>query len=150
MLFRSVPAVGGQAAAPPAPAEGSALAEGLARLLEILAETDSDFRRLPVFVRPLARSGFRAKTGKALQAWQQEAETLLARVREGRAFDGARLRDDLARLIAYVEGVPAETARFTRDPAVLARVQQRMDGYARDLRALQAALAGDGPDAAAG
>lgn len=126
------------------------LAEGLTRLKEILAETEADFQRLPVFVRPLARSGFRSRTGKPVQAWQQEADALLACVREGRPFDRDRLRADLDRLVAYVEGVPAETARFTRDPAVLAQVQARMDGYARDLRSLQAALTEGGRAAATG
>lgn len=124
--------------------------EGLERLKAILDEIAADFQRLPPFVRPLARSGFRARTGKAIQTWQHESEALLARVRNGRPCDRARLRSDLERLIAYVEGVPAQTARFTRDPAVLAEVQQRMEGYARDLAALQAALAEDNRETASG
>ncbi|MFO7273979.1 MAG: SDR family NAD(P)-dependent oxidoreductase [Bacillota bacterium] len=139
-----------QPAAVCAPAAGpaDALSGGLARLRDILAETAADFQRLPVFVRPLARSGFRAQTGKSVQAWQQEADALLAGVRAGRTLDRARLHADLERLIAYVESVPAETARFTRDAAVLAQVQARMNAYARDLRALQAALREDGRETA--
>jgi NAD(P)-dependent dehydrogenase (short-subunit alcohol dehydrogenase family) len=98
----------------------------LAGLLQaMIVETAAEFERLPVFVRPIARRGFRAKSGHSLQEWQQLAGELAGlqgkpdfTVRLG-ALAGA-----LARLSEYYRGVPAETAKMTRDQVFLAEVRR--------------------------
>jgi len=109
-------------------------------LVALLDETAGDFERLPFFVRPLARAGFKGKAGRSLQAWQQAAKALQRSIEAGEAIDAAQVSQELDRLIGYVRGVPAETTRFARDAAVLREVQERMNGYESDLLALRAAL----------
>jgi len=132
------------AAAAPAPAPSSApprdLLVKVRRLAAILAEMAADFERLPLFVRPLARAGFKRKAGRTIQAWQQAAEALEGRVAAGEPVDAANLRRELDLLIGYVRSVPAETARFTRDAEVLRQTEERMRGYEADLMALCALL----------
>jgi len=91
-----------------------ALAADLAR---ILTETEAEFTRLPIFVRPLARSGFKAKSGKSFMDWRRTAEQLA----QNRAAN-PDLPRQLQKLLAYYQGVPAETARFTKDPATLRQI----------------------------
>lgn len=97
-----------------------------------VAAIEADFSRLPVFVRPLARSGFNNKTGQSLADWQRSAATLseqAQQIHDGDSYERAsfqssytRLRPRLAGLISYHQGVPAETARFSKDPALLREV----------------------------
>ncbi len=106
------------------------------RLKAILDETEADFAKLPIFVRPLARSGFKSKAGQSLQDWQRTATQLLEQAEQGELADRARHRSLLEQLIRYIEGVPAETARFTKDQAFLQQVQERTNQYAAEMRAL--------------
>lgn len=135
-----VAATSGEVAAA-APAGGNAvLVDCLDGLRALLAEAEADFRRLPLFVRPLARSGFRARAGKSVQAWQQQASEALACAASGRPFDWEGLRADLGRLLEYVRGVPAETARFTRDAEVLGEVARQTEANVAALEALMDVL----------
>lgn len=120
------------------------------RLAEILAETEAEFNRLPVFVRPLARNGFRAGSGLNLQGWKsalvQLSEALGSQARwpsqEGAdpAFDYPPFRQLLARLQLYYRGVPEETARFTKDAAILQQITETSRARAGLIEALTAAL----------
>jgi NAD(P)-dependent dehydrogenase (short-subunit alcohol dehydrogenase family) len=117
-------------------------------LAAMIAETEAEFSRLPIFVRPLARNGFKAKAGQSLQDWSRTAAGLTAQLERlsGGAPAGAftnglpRLLGLLARLITYYEEVPGQTARFTKDPAVLAEVQAVSARREEMLRSLVAAL----------
>jgi hypothetical protein len=117
-------------AAEPASVPGKASPEQALALVErlraILAETGTEFEKLPIFARPLARRGLKAKSGQSLQVWVQTLEALHAHVL---ADDVAwlqaelpRLRKLLERLAVYYDEVPQETAPFTRDAAVLQEV----------------------------
>jgi NAD(P)-dependent dehydrogenase (short-subunit alcohol dehydrogenase family) len=118
------------------------------QLAAMIAETEAEFARLPIFVRPLARSGFKARAGQSLQDWARAASSLTAQL-DGLAGGGPatgftsglpRLLGLVAKLIAYYQAVPGETARFTKDAAVLAEVKATCDGREAALRALVAAL----------
>jgi NAD(P)-dependent dehydrogenase (short-subunit alcohol dehydrogenase family) len=93
---------------------------------EILLQTAAEFEKLPAFVRPIARNGFKGKAGASLDDWQRSLSALKARL------EASRLPEDeasafitrLKKLITYFQGVPVETARFTRDKAMLAEVSR--------------------------
>lgn len=99
------------------------LVQSLARqLLQVLAETEKEFNRLPIFVRPMARQGFKGKSGRALPDWQHSLEVLLQAFDENTAEAGtlqlpveaAWIAHNLSGLARYYHEVPAETGRFTR------------------------------------
>jgi NAD(P)-dependent dehydrogenase (short-subunit alcohol dehydrogenase family) len=104
-------------------------------LQRVLAETEAEFNRLPVFVRPLARGGFKSKTGASLADWQR----LLAGLETGGAAP-ADLGARLARLVVYYRDVPKETARFTRDSAMLAQVAETCEERIAVVQALVKAV----------
>ncbi|MEW6651740.1 MAG: SDR family oxidoreductase [Chloroflexota bacterium] len=108
----------------PAPAESFAppaadLPGLLDALFQVLLETEAEFASLPVFARPLARSGFKSKAGASLTDWQRLIDSTRAGV-----SPAADLPARLNKLAAYYRGVPAETARFTRDRELLRSVEQ--------------------------
>jgi NAD(P)-dependent dehydrogenase (short-subunit alcohol dehydrogenase family) len=106
------------------PTTGQAL-ELSRQLEEIIAQTGAEFERLPVFVRPLARRGFKSKAGQSLQDWARTAATLVTHLEEGTPIpDLPRIVALMDQLVTYYEGVPAETARFTRDAEMLREVEQ--------------------------
>lgn len=121
-----------------------------AQLQDIVAETASDFEKLPVFVRPLARGRFKEKTGRSIEDWGRTAldlTELLKRVEAGdesawTAFRAGypELRGLLVRLGDYCRAVPGELARFTGDAEMLAKVARVMDAREAFLRSLTAAL----------
>jgi NAD(P)-dependent dehydrogenase (short-subunit alcohol dehydrogenase family) len=96
----------------------------------IITQTEAEFNKLPIFVRPMARAGFKSKSGLSINDWQRALAGLLAGLQEradGGAAAGlgaqvARLAPLWDKLVAYYQGVPAETARFTRDTAFLQEV----------------------------
>jgi NAD(P)-dependent dehydrogenase (short-subunit alcohol dehydrogenase family) len=99
----------------------------------MLHETEDEFERLPVFVRPLARQGFKQKSGKRIQDWHRSIIELINQVRdagfspEGRKLLKSRIptwRKALDKLATYYRGVPAATATMTRDQEFLAQVHQ--------------------------
>ena len=105
------------AAEPAQTTSGRDLHSLAADLARILTETEAEFARLPIFVRPLARSGFKAKSGQSFMDWRRTVEHL--------AQNGPTSSDlprQLQKLLAYYQGVPAETARFTKDPATLREI----------------------------
>jgi hypothetical protein len=137
---------------PPAPAAGRAEALAQARdlgakLQAMLAETEAEFNQLPVFIRPLARNGFKGKAGQSLADWARTAARLAEQLRAADGDVPAALRAEVPRLRAlfdrlsvYYAEVPAETARFTRDAGMLRRVEQIAQERVGVIRALLAAL----------
>lgn len=106
-----------------------------------LADTTAEFDQLPIFIRPLARAGFKSKAGLSLQDWQREAGSLL---QAAESADNVAMRSSLARLtplldrlVDYYQGVPAETARFSKDQAFLDEVTARINARIAAVRALQ-------------
>jgi NAD(P)-dependent dehydrogenase (short-subunit alcohol dehydrogenase family) len=120
------------------------------RLQEMIAQTEAEFNRLPVFVRPLARSGFKNKSGQSLADWSRTAAELAGRLGQVGAGDGAalaalraelpRLKGQIEKLISYYQGVPVETARFTKDAEMLRQVSAIASERTGLLRSLAAAL----------
>lgn len=138
------------AARPEIGPQAQALAE---KLQAMLAETAAEFNRLPVFIRPLARNGFKGKAGQSLADWAHTAAGLAEMLGQAQTGDLARLRAEsprlkglLERLATYYAEVPAETARFTRDAALLKQVGETSAervAVIRDLLAALGGLAGD-------
>ncbi|MAT45105.1 MAG: hypothetical protein CL609_22460 [Anaerolineaceae bacterium] len=91
-------------------------------LKTIIQEISEEFDKLPVFIRPLARSGFKKKAVLSIQNWQRYIEQLVQTNSVNANFDHELLLHRLAPLENYIKGVPAETARFTKDEQFLNEV----------------------------
>ena len=87
----------------------------LKSLSAILLETDDEFNQLPIFVRPIARQGFKNKSGKSISDWQRQISSLSV----PETAIPAILTKQLQALILYYQDVPKETSRFFRDEQVL-------------------------------
>ena len=87
---------------------------------DIVAETAHEFEKLPAFVRPLAWAGFKSKAGASLNDWQK----ILVTNQQDTAQLAQTLGPRLEKLVVYYQGVPAETARFTRDKVMLDEVSR--------------------------
>lgn len=120
---------GGEAAAVP----DAGRRELIQKLVEILKETDAEFNRLPVFVRPIARQGFKSKSGRSAADWQR----LLQDIDSGLAPVPGNFRDQLEKLSGYYRDVPKETARFTRDVEMLKQVADLCEQRIAVIRKLQ-------------
>jgi NAD(P)-dependent dehydrogenase (short-subunit alcohol dehydrogenase family) len=100
------------------------------QLASSLLETEAEFNKLPAFIRPMARSGFKNKTGQSLADWQKTVIRLEADIRAGRDPSQANLAGLLEKLYMYFRDVPKETSRFTRDTDFLQQIgeisRQRM------------------------
>ncbi|BAS26712.1 SDR family NAD(P)-dependent oxidoreductase [Limnochorda pilosa] len=122
--------------------EGGAAPALLARRLHTaLTATAQELERLPVFARTLARQGFKKQVGLGVKESVALAERLAEQMA---ASDSPPGNPDLHRwltgLAGYFHGVPAQTARFTRDEAMLAEVGRTMAEREEIVRALQAAV----------
>jgi len=116
------------------------------RLVEMLDETQAEFSRLPIFARPMAGSGFKNKAGVSIQDWKFNAAELQRHLSALAAGDAAaaeqitnlraKLLPLMPKLMEYYHGVPAETARFTRDQAFLKEVAERSAARETTLMAL--------------
>ncbi|HTP07168.1 MAG TPA: SDR family oxidoreductase, partial [Anaerolineae bacterium] len=94
--------------------------ELIRQLAHILAETEAEFNRLPIFVRSMARQGFKSKAGQSLPDWQRMIATLEANP----AAPPQNLSERLDKLANYYRDVPKETARFTRDEDLLRQITE--------------------------
>jgi NAD(P)-dependent dehydrogenase (short-subunit alcohol dehydrogenase family) len=113
----------------------------LARKLEaMLDETGEEFRRLPAFIRPMARNGFRSKAGMALESWQRLAAEVQRELKAAKAPSQPDLYACLEKLIVYFRDVPRETARFSKDQDFLRQVSETSARRVETLEALLAAL----------
>jgi NAD(P)-dependent dehydrogenase (short-subunit alcohol dehydrogenase family) len=116
------------------------------QLLAILAETAGEFDRLPLFVRPMARAGFKSKSGLSLQDWTHTVHALAGRLEELKtAGPPTRIapppaypipKELLEKLIRYYHEVPAETARFTKDETLLTQIKLVSIGRVNIIRGL--------------
>ena len=105
------------------------------QLQAVIAQTRAEFDQLPVFVRPMARNGFRSKAGQSINDWARTVEQLTTTLQHIQRGDGAAalglhndatgLIDLLQKLIDYYHSVPAQTARFTKDAEFLRQVAQQ-------------------------
>lgn len=103
----------------------------------MLTETEAELNKLPVFVRPLARQGFKNKSGQSLLDWTKTADSLTEILKSGEdsgisnreklVLQFPRIQAQLKQLTQYYADVPAETARFTKDPEVLTRIKELTD-----------------------
>jgi NAD(P)-dependent dehydrogenase (short-subunit alcohol dehydrogenase family) len=101
---------------------------------EMIDQTGSEFNQLPVFIRPMARNGFKTKSGQAIQDWRRTAERLLQELEAAQTGEVGisrallaeypRLRGLLEKLAIYYQEVPGETKRFTKDQAMLRQVEE--------------------------
>jgi NAD(P)-dependent dehydrogenase (short-subunit alcohol dehydrogenase family) len=120
------------------------------QLQAVIAQTATEFDKLPIFVRPMARNGFKSKSGQSINDWLRTADQLttsLQHIQLGDAAATQRLRTDaprlidlLRKLIAYYHGVPAETARFTKDAEFLRQVAQQSAEREALIRSISATL----------
>ena len=90
------------------------------KIFQILDETEKEFKKLPVFVRPMAKSGFKSKTGMSLSDWQR----LVSDLASGVIPIPNQMGEKLAALAVYYREVPMETARFTKDEETLQMVAE--------------------------
>lgn len=133
----------------PAASRAAALHQAAAlagQLGDVLAQVGEEFNRLPVFVRPLARNGFKNKAGQSLPGWTRTIAGLADDLRRAAAGDPQtiaeitsslpQLNQLLDRLATYFHEVPAETARFTKDEKILqeiARISAGRENIAHSL-----------------
>ena len=128
------------------------------QLQQMLSETEAEFTKLPIFVRPLAKQGFRGKAGQSGADWAHTAADLsarLAKIAEGDAAAHAgaqadaqtslgalrpKLKGLLGKLEVYYQDVPAETARFTKDRELLEQIGATTRQRVEIIRALAAVL----------
>ena len=95
------------------------------QLAQILAETEAEFNKLPVFVRPMAKNGFKTKAGMSLPDWQRLVANLrTALPASGESEVPENMPARLEALATYFREVPKETARFTKDEATLKMVTE--------------------------
>ncbi|MHB0987646.1 MAG: SDR family NAD(P)-dependent oxidoreductase [Bellilinea sp.] len=122
------------------------------RLQDVIEETETGFNRLPVFVRPMARGGFKKKTGQSPEDWARILAGLASQL-EGVAVAGPTAKQtlttglpdlltSLGKLRTYFQEVPDEMARFSRDSELLRRVSQTSFEQVALIDELQAALQG--------
>ena len=90
------------------------------QLADILEETEIEFGQLPIFVRPMARQGFKSKTGARLSDWQE----LLSKLNSNERTIPLDMASRLENLAKYFQEVPEETARFTRDEATIKQITE--------------------------
>lgn len=117
------------------PAQSQAVPELAQELGRVLAKTEAEFRQLPVFIRPLARNGFKSKSGASLSDWQR----LISCLEDGQP-PLADLTARLEKLAGYYREVPGETARFVKDEEFLRQVVVASQEREAAVRALQRAV----------
>lgn len=118
----------------PADSLGNSQEALLHELAQSLKETEKEFQQLPVFVRPIAKQGFKRKAGASLSDWQSLVNSLLTRD----AQIPSDFKQNLEKLSKYFKEVPAETARFTRDEQTLKEitaVSQHRVGVIQQIKA---------------
>jgi NAD(P)-dependent dehydrogenase (short-subunit alcohol dehydrogenase family) len=129
-------------AVPPARVSVAHVQAQVDALLEILAATGKEFEKLPVFVRPMARGGFKGKSGQSLESWQRSLSVLKERLEKGSREGVEASLVSLDKLVDYYRGVPRETGRFTRDQEMLRQVAELSEQRIDAIQRLQAGLRG--------
>ena len=108
----------------------------LKELDQILDETEEEFKQLPVFVRPIARRGFKRKACASLSDWQNLVGSLIS----GDARIPSDFISNLDSLSQYFKEAAAETARFTQDEATLKEITTISRHRVRVIQKLKAGL----------
>ena len=91
-------------------------------LIQVLDETEEEFRKLPVFVRPLAKSGFKSKADMSIGDWKRAIQILSNSLQGSLLVETEDTRRMLGSLERYYREVPEETARFIKDSQLLSAV----------------------------
>ncbi len=128
---------------------GQALAES-ERLRDFIERLEAEIGRLPAFVRPLMRTGFRARVGLTLEDWQVTLNEAADRLRRSQAGDRhalaalraeyPRLRLSLDQFASYCREAPTLMARLTRDERFLNAVRSQAAERVAAIEAFCAAL----------
>jgi hypothetical protein len=105
------------------------------KLHQVLEDTEAEFNQLPLFARPLARSGFKSKSGASIADWQRS----LAALENGQPVPPDFIAQ-LGKLATYYRDVPKETARFTKDADLLRQVMETCEQRIAVVQALELAL----------
>ena len=106
------------------------------RVIDILAETKNEFEKLPIFVRPLAKKGFKNKSGKSLADWQD----LFINFQSSQHNLSNEFSSSLEGLAKYYREVPQEMAKFTKDKTVLQEIVKISEDRVRTIKSLEQAL----------
>jgi hypothetical protein len=126
------------AVAPPTLDRSATLAHAFVlsqRLAAHLMDTDGEFDRLPIAVRPMARGVFVSQVGHRSQDVLRAVQKLGEQLQRMQAshsgtdtefqVDYPRLASLFERLAAYYQALPDETARLTTDTALLAHLRRQ-------------------------
>jgi NAD(P)-dependent dehydrogenase (short-subunit alcohol dehydrogenase family) len=112
------------ALSPPPAVPSPDLGARLAQVRLVLQETEAEFNRFPVFVRPLARNGFKNKAGLTPANWQRALDELERRLAPDRpglsAQEVSAWQAQFEKLARYYRAAPADAAKITRDQDFLA------------------------------
>jgi len=84
----------------------------------ILEETETEFTKLPVFARPLARQGFKKKAGMSLSDWKE----LIANLKISSSSLALDIFERFGNLANYYKEVPREMARFVKDEETMQEI----------------------------
>jgi hypothetical protein len=118
------------------------------QLRAVLVATEAEFKKLPVFVRPMAQVGFKNKAGQRLPDWQRTVTHLCEMLQQSPASadrlslqeEGQRLAGPLAQLARYYREAPAEAARFVKDPATIEAMTRDANSRVAVIEALAGVL----------
>jgi len=107
-------------------------------LTSALAETEAEFQKVPMLIRPMLKTTFESKTGRDLRGWRSALDGL---ARELEADDGAVVGvDGLERLRAYWVEAPEQAGRMAKDDAEREAIAARMSERAALVGELSSAL----------
>lgn len=115
--------------------------DAIGQLSVVISQIDQEFNQLPVFVRPIARSQFRKRSGRTAVEWIAALHSLSNSLKAG-GLQGTTQGEwyaALDRLLAYCQAVPRETARFTKDQATLdkiTRITQEREALIRQFKVM--------------
>ena len=124
-----------------------ALAE---QLLEVIEDSIADLDRMPFFVRPMVKRGYKKRTNRSMDQWLQTARGLMARLERGGEEitqagvwgSDTSLSLDLAALIENYRTTPARAARGMSKvaPATIRMLEQTMERREQTVRDLHEVL----------
>ena len=107
-LLKSVNVEQGKTKSAPAAAMKEDAISLIIQVEKILSETENDVNKLPVFVRPMARSGFKGKAGQSVFDWQRSLTALRFDLEAGRSPSQTNIPTLLEKLTIYFRDVPRE------------------------------------------
>lgn len=105
----------------------------LKRISLILEETEAEFGKLPIFARPLAKQGFKKKTGMSLSDWKE----LISNLELSPPSTAIDICESLGKLANYYSEVPKEMARFTKDEPTLREIMKISEQRVRIIESFQ-------------